>query len=186
MGEWLMKLNIGGQQSKYGVVDGWTCVDLLPGADIVMDIQEEELPIVDKFIEAIYFSHCLEHLWPHKYDYVLGEMYRVLLPGGILRVVVPDMSLALRKYQNQELADSNPHHIRACLKWWFDYGIDEHGTVCLNHLGGFDGPYLHHVLERNNFTCIERKAYGKHSQVFVGCDNPDHEDTSLYMEAHKP
>ncbi len=180
-----MKLNIGGQQSKYGVVEGWTCIDILPDADLVIDIQEGPLPFVDNDIEAIYFSHCLEHLWPHKYDYVLTEMHRVLLPGGMLRVVVPDMAIAIQKYQNQELADSNPEHIRACLQWWFDYGVDEDGKVCLNHLGGFDDPYLHHVLERNGFNRIAKRGYDVHSLVFNGCDNPDHEGTSLYMEAFK-
>ncbi len=180
-----MKLNVGGQQSKYGVEPGWTCVDILPDADVVMDIQEAPLPYPANSVEAIYFSHCLEHLWPHKYDFVLTEMWRVLVPGGILRVVVPDMALAMRKYMNDDLAAENPEHIRACLQWWFDYGVDEDGQVVLNHLGGFDGTYLRHVLKRNGFVQIGRRMYGTHSQVFVGCDNPDHEGTSLYMEASK-
>ncbi len=181
-----MKLNIGGQQSKYGVQPDWTCVDILPDADLVIDIQDSPIPLKDNSIEAIYFSHCLEHLWPHRYNYVLTSIYDLLVPGGVLRVVVPDMAIAMREYMDDELAINDPEHIRTCLRWWFDYGIDEHGSICLNHVGGFDGTYLCHVLGRNKFTAINRQSYGVHSQVFVGCDNPDHEKTSLYMEAYKP
>lgn len=40
---------------------------------------------------AVYSSHCLEHLAPHEVGIALGEMRRVLAPGGAVIIVVPDL-----------------------------------------------------------------------------------------------
>ncbi|MEF3279760.1 MAG: methyltransferase domain-containing protein [Elusimicrobiota bacterium] len=48
--------------------------------------------------DAVYTSHFLEHLPKNKAVFVLKEIYRVLKPGGILRVVVPDLENIAREY----------------------------------------------------------------------------------------
>lgn len=40
---------------------------------------------------AVYSSHCLEHLAPHDVAVALGEMKRVLGPGGAVIIIVPDL-----------------------------------------------------------------------------------------------
>lgn len=44
----------------------------------------------DASIDAIYSSHMLEHLYFEQARTVLRECYRVLRPGGILRLALPD------------------------------------------------------------------------------------------------
>src|SRR3989338_5668159 len=52
------------------------------------------LEFADNTFYAVYHSHLLEHL-PKRYVPVfLQECWRVLKPGGILRVVVPDLESA--------------------------------------------------------------------------------------------
>lgn len=41
--------------------------------------------------EAVYCSHALEHLCPHDLPTALSEFLRVLRPGGVAIVVVPDL-----------------------------------------------------------------------------------------------
>jgi predicted SAM-dependent methyltransferase len=55
------------------------------------------LPFNDASVGYIYTSHMLEHL--HKDDaiFVLKECYRVLKPKGVLRVLVPDLKIYVKK-----------------------------------------------------------------------------------------
>lgn len=41
--------------------------------------------------DAVFCSHCLEHLYPHEVPKALAEFARVLKPGGYAMVIVPDL-----------------------------------------------------------------------------------------------
>ncbi len=56
------------------------------------------LSFKDESFDAIYTSHFIEHIPKEKVDFVLGECFRVLKPGGVLRVVVPDFEEIVREY----------------------------------------------------------------------------------------
>lgn len=56
------------------------------------------LPFPDKFADFIYSSHFLEHLERAKADKFVSECYRVLIHGGGIRVVVPDLENVAREY----------------------------------------------------------------------------------------
>jgi predicted SAM-dependent methyltransferase len=56
-------------------------------------------PIPDNFADLVYASHCLEHISHLKVNEVLAEWRRVLKPGGVLRLGVPDFDLLLAIYE---------------------------------------------------------------------------------------
>ena len=69
-----------------------------------------KLPLVDSSIDFVYTSHFLEHI-PRKYlNSFLSECYRILKPGGIIRIVVPDLEEICRSYLHYR---DNSEHIRA-------------------------------------------------------------------------
>jgi ubiquinone/menaquinone biosynthesis C-methylase UbiE len=81
-----MRLNLGCGHAK---MKGFTNVDrnYYCNPDVVADV--ERLPYDDNTIDEIYASHILEH-----FDYrskVLEEWHRVLRPGGLITVIVPDV-----------------------------------------------------------------------------------------------
>jgi SAM-dependent methyltransferase len=41
--------------------------------------------------DFVYSCHCLEHVFPHEARNALKEMHRVLKPGGVNFVIVPDL-----------------------------------------------------------------------------------------------
>lgn len=59
------------------------------------------LPLEDVAAELVYSSHFLEHIPRDQVASFLQECWRILKPGGVLRLVLPDMENLCRAY---------PHH----------------------------------------------------------------------------
>src|SRR3989338_8456713 len=79
------RLNLGcGENIK----EGWVNLDsaALPGVDVVHDIEKIPFPFKDGEFDEILCRDVLEHV---EYIPVLRELYRILKPGGVLRVQVP-------------------------------------------------------------------------------------------------
>lgn len=56
------------------------------------------IPFADGSVDAVYHSHLLEHLDRDVVPAFLAEVRRVLKPGGIHRIVVPDLERDARAY----------------------------------------------------------------------------------------
>jgi SAM-dependent methyltransferase len=66
-------------------------------------------PWGDKSVEAIYMGEILEHFTQEAGERVLHECYRVLKPGGILRIRVPDHAHFWKNYvEEYERAKQQP------------------------------------------------------------------------------
>lgn len=77
----------------------WVNVDMVPGAPGVIAVDlAAELPFAAGSFDAVYCSHLLEHLAPDAAATLLRRIHGVLRPGGILRVVVPDLEAMARAY----------------------------------------------------------------------------------------
>lgn len=77
----------------------WVNIDLVSRHPAVMehDIQSH-LPYADATFNVVYHSHVLEHLPKWKAFSFLSECIRVLKPGGILRIAIPDLETICRLY----------------------------------------------------------------------------------------
>jgi SAM-dependent methyltransferase len=78
----------------------WLTADVDPvRADIVVNFNAfEGLPLADKTVNAIYASHVFEHISIYRCPRVLAECYRVLMPGGTIRIIVPDVATSIAHY----------------------------------------------------------------------------------------
>lgn len=56
------------------------------------------LPVAAGSCRGIYCSHVLEHLALHDADAALKEVFRCLKPGGMFRLVLPDLEQLAREY----------------------------------------------------------------------------------------
>ena len=56
------------------------------------------IPFSDNSFEVVYHSHLLEHFPEHEALPLLRECHRILQPGGIIRVAVPDLEAIARLY----------------------------------------------------------------------------------------
>ncbi len=171
------RLHIGGQQVR----TGWEILDINPGplVDHVGDaIDLSRFP--DGSFAEVYASHVLEH-----FDYVealpkaLLEWKRVLVPGGRLRLSVPDLdALAGLLLQRQRLDLRQRHMV---MRMIFGGHIDAHDY----HLVGLNHDILAAYLQQAGFTGMQRvQAHGLFDDtsnlVFVG------QAISLNMVATRP
>ena len=58
------------------------------------------LPFEARSVHAVYLSHVLEHLHLDEGCRLLRECHRILVDGGLVRIVVPDTEHILREYQS--------------------------------------------------------------------------------------
>jgi predicted SAM-dependent methyltransferase len=69
----------------------------LPKNIMVYDLSKG-IPAADNSVDVVYHSHLLEHLDRAVGDRFMREVHRVLRPGGIQRIAVPDFERCARAY----------------------------------------------------------------------------------------
>ena len=70
----------------------------------VHDLRKGFAEYADGSVDAIYLGQMIEHLNPiAEAPQFLSECYRMLRPGGVIRITTPDLELLLDAYQKGEL-----------------------------------------------------------------------------------
>ncbi len=137
--------------SRIPLVRGWLRTPDWPKDVHRLDVRKG-LPFADQSAICIYSSHTFEHFTWLESLAVARECFRVLRPGGVLRIVVPDLRLIVNEY----LADSDPlasHRFVRRLSLghsWHD--LVHRGT---NHSQMFDERSLTHLVQQAGFPRCE-------------------------------
>jgi SAM-dependent methyltransferase len=77
----------------------WTNVDFISNNDNVVAANLlKGIPFPDCSYDVVYHSHLLEHLPKENSLKFVKECFRVLKPGGIIRIVVPDFENMVNEY----------------------------------------------------------------------------------------
>jgi predicted SAM-dependent methyltransferase len=97
----------------------WTNIDLVAcGPEVRQYDLRRGLPYEANSFDAVYHSHVLEHLTQKDAVSMLHQCRQVLRPGGVMRVVVPDLEGIARTYlqtleaaagEDDEMAVANHH-----------------------------------------------------------------------------
>jgi len=67
--------------------------------DVFIHDIRKPLPFPDCSADVVYASHVLEHLYREQAEKLALESFRVLAPGGIVRIIVPDLHAMIREYE---------------------------------------------------------------------------------------
>ena len=133
----------------------WTNLDLIPSDPSVRAHNVlQGVPYPDEFFEVVYHSHVLEHLPHAAAPAFLKECHRVLCPGGILRVVVPDLENIVRNYlEALESARQGKPGSEANYEWMllelYDQAVREQsGGGWKNYLGKAQIPNWEFIEKR--------------------------------------
>ncbi len=155
----------------------------MPGVDVCWDLTRGRLPFRDASIRGVYSEHCLDCIPHEHFKRQLRGIHRVLKPGGVFRLVLPDGELYLDLYQKRKTDKSVV----------FPYGEKEAtGMMSVNryarehtHRYSYDFETLALLLREAGFRNIERKAFKVGSMPELLIDRPERRIESLYVEAVK-
>jgi SAM-dependent methyltransferase len=172
------------------IFPGWVNVDAYsgPGVDLTWDLRYR-LPFGDGSSHLIYSEHVLEHLHQDEALDLLRECWRMLQPGGVIRIGVPDASLYLASYAVGDTAFfANLRHLGGAVEP-LDNPIDVVNQMFRmggSHHFAWDYPALRTALGREGFGTVRRWNAGEASQPELCRDDPAHAFETLYVEAVKP
>lgn len=160
------KLHLGCGKKRFA---GWYHVDALdyPHVDHVGPVQDLSF-IEDGVVEVIYACHVLEHFGRKEYMSVLREWRRVLQPGGILRLAVPDYRACAELYLSGRLK-RGLEDVRGLMVGGQRDQYDYHGMV-------FDKPDLSHALQEAGFSSVREWDWRK----------TEHTSIDDYSQAYLP
>ncbi len=130
-------------------IPGFIHVDIIDAPHIDYRSSVDNLcDFSDGSVDLIYASHVLEHFGRHEVEAVLKGWYRVLVPGGMARIAVPDFAAVVALYGQEGLKDGLSGLV---------------GLVCGGqrnqydfHKIIFDESYLSFLLRKVGFQDIRR------------------------------
>jgi len=146
-------------------------------SDIFIHDVRKPLPFADSSATAVFASHVLEHLYRDQAQQLLGEAFRVLHPGGIVRIIVPDLGTIIEEYNgqqpfgppspqdlakpaadrlNERLLMRTPTSPQRSLYWLYDSWNDFHSHKWMYDLASLTG-----LMRSAGFVDLERKHSGE-------------------------
>jgi predicted SAM-dependent methyltransferase len=185
-------VNIGAGESGK---EGWINLDGFSGPNInyVYDVRKR-LPFKNDCVKGIFAEHFFEHIdYTEEAPMFLRECYRVLRPGGVLRIIVPDaekymMAYATGGWQEFErirpLEDQRDYHYG----WTYNTRMELVNQVFRQgqqHKFAYDFETMDFLLKRNGFLEVRKQEYGKSVMPEVCIDLKSRRSESLYVEAIK-
>lgn len=171
-----LRLHIGGTEAK----EGWKILNIEPGPHVDFVGNCRSLPqFGDDSVERIYASHVYEHLGhATELDAALKEALRVLVPGGLMQISVPDLALAAQVILAPKSTWRDHFYITGMIFGLQDSAHDFHKV-------GLTRKLLSAYLRHAGFTEIRRvETFG----IFDDWSSREvyGRKVSLNMEANKP
>ena len=191
-------------------LEGWLNSDYFPrNSDILQLDVTVALPFENDTFDYIFSEHVIEHISYPEGAYMLEECFRVLKPGGVLRVGTPDLAFLVNLYREDEAA----RHSRTQLEQEFleyflaneikDREINapvDFDTYLINkfvrawgHEFIYDEKSLRHMMKTLGFTEITRcEVMESAHQALCGLENIDRKPPghialeTIVMESTKP
>ena len=143
---------------------GWRELRLDINAEVKPDIVSSMLSmpmLADASVDAVWSSHNLEHLYAHEVPVALAEFQRVLRPGGLALITLPDLQKVAELVAADKLEDMaymSPAGPIAPLDTIYGHGASiARGNTYMAHNTGFTAKTLAAALARAGFERVEVK-----------------------------
>lgn len=148
----------------------------------------KHIPISDNTVDVLYSSHMLEHLDQQEACVFMKEAFRVLRPGGTIRIVVPDLARLVEIYNINRDANELIMSMHTCvpnaksLQQRLRYALFGYR----HHLWMYDTASLKKLLVQAGFENITSLAGGRTTIPDPNTlDLNERIDESIYLEGKK-
>lgn len=120
----------------------WRNLDLVPQAQEVEQANlAQGIPCESNAADVVYHSHVLEHLTRSDAKAFVAECFRVLKPGGILRIAVPDLEQIAGYYlKSLRQAWEEPNSVHLANHQWMQLELLD--QLLRKESGGDMGKYM--------------------------------------------
>lgn len=192
-----VKLNIGCGTSG---IKGWVNIDNSPTIllsrlpfgrrifgtpDWPRDVRRADvrkrIPFPDSSVSCVYSSHTFEHFTYEESQAVARECFRVLRPGGVLRIVVPDLGILVRDYV-AETADALASH-KFVSRLLLTTNVRDIVHSGAHHQQMFDDRSLVHMLQGAGFAAPEVATFRRSRIAEIAqIEIESRRSESLYVE----
>jgi predicted SAM-dependent methyltransferase len=171
-------------------LDGWVNIDLAtrarevdPPPDLELDVRDG-LPFADGSARLIYHEHLMEHLTIGEGQRCLTDWFRLLEPGGVLRVATPDLEYLVERYREgwrdqawlaqpeYAFIETRAEMMNVAFRWW-------------DHRYLYDGEELARRLREAGFDPVRRCAF-RESTLAELAGLETRADSKLVVEGVKP
>lgn len=115
------------------------------------------LPFTDNELDGVLCAHCLEHMTLHDSVKVLRECHRILKPGGVMMVSVPDAAV-FRRHHHEDTME-NAERIFGEPIWPGD------GEVTFMGYAGFTHNHLQLFTTDSMWCCMVRAGFKEVQQI---------------------
>lgn len=111
----------------------WVNLDFISTAEgVIAHNLLKGIPFADATFDVVYHSHVLEHFTKADGEKLIGECFRVLKPGGIIRIAVPNLEVIANNYVSfLNAAVSGEEHAQQKYDWTmmelYDQTVRQHG-----------------------------------------------------------
>lgn len=150
------------------------------------------LPVAERSAQGVYCSHVLEHLALNEFRATLRNVFNYLKPGGMFRLVVPDLEQIARAYVASDRPDAaltfmREAHLGEAYK---SRGLSDKAKSLFgrsSHLTMWDCKGMTAELEQAGFSRIRRAVCkdGADPQ-FLEVEDPGRWENCLGMECFRP
>jgi len=137
------------------------------------------LPFPKNRFEGIFSEHALEHLYPNEAFNLLCEIHRVLAPGGVFRITLPDFQKSASDYINNSL-NSDP--------WSVDFrskGEQINKVMKWGHKALYDAEFLIYLLKVIGFVDVRETTFREGLNPDLLIDKEIRKPCTFYVEAVK-
>lgn len=146
-------------------LDGWLNSDFVAGPKAIYVDATRKLPFIDASFEYAFTEHMIEHISFEHGRRFLAEIYRVLRPGGKVRVATPDMHF-LARLLHDNLTATERRYIGWAVERWRLPSSDPASVVNnffrdWGHLYIYDERSLSGSLSYCGFRNIVRREIGE-------------------------
>ena len=162
-----------------------------PGVDVCWDIQKG-IPFSDGSLKGIFSEHCFEHFPLEAAFFLMRECRRVLVPGGILRIVVPDAGMYLDCYHQRSKGTGKekfPFEERESFQGFYTPMLSvnrifyQDREQAFGHRTMYDHELLQRLLLKAGFTRVEKRSFRQGANQVLLVDAENRRSESLYVEA---